>query len=339
VRDVRVVVVDRSTAVRHVLCRMLRACPGITVVGEAASADEALTTVIEHRPDAVLLDLDLPKQDGLTAAAAIMSERPTPIVAMASRLRADRVRSELRQDGIGVLIKPEVPEEWEELSRVLPETLLQVGSLAMASELGESAVSPPLVPDRQLRYVAIGASTGGPGALRRLLQELGQGFTASVVVVQHIASGFETGLADWLGAELGIDVRPARHGEMLVPGAVRLAEGGSHLRVDLGGRLRLDHDTPPIRGHKPSANVLFWSLRDLCPAKVAGVLLTGMGDDGVEGLLALRQAGALTVTQDQASCAVFGMPRAALERRATEVALPPQEIGRMLASTMRGERL
>jgi two-component system chemotaxis response regulator CheB len=336
-RDVRVVVVDRSATVRQVLRRILGSAAGIAVVGEAADGEQALRQVGDLRPDAVLLDLDLPNVDGITVAAAIMRDRPTPIVATASRVRLESVRKELLGGGIGVFPKPEVPEEWEELGRVLPETILQVGSLAVPSEPVRVAVEVPRPElEHHLVYLAIGASTGGPGALRQLLLQLGPRFRVGVAVVQHLAEGFEHGLADWLGTELGVDVQVARHGEVLVPGTVRLAESGSHLRIETGGVLYLDRETQPIRGHRPSANVLFWSLRDLCPTNVAAVLLTGMGDDGVDGLLALRQAGALTVTQDEPSCAVFGMPKAALARGAAELALPPSEIGRLLATAIDG---
>jgi two-component system chemotaxis response regulator CheB len=171
-----------------------------------------------------------------------------------------------------------------------------------------------------------------------MLRELGPSFPAGVAVVQHIAPGFEQGLADWLCHELRLDVRLAVDGEELLPGRVRLAEAGSHLRIDASMRLRLDTTVAPIRGHRPSANELFYSFRDVCPDRVAAVLLTGMGDDGVDGLLALKKAGALTVTQDEHTSVVYGMPRMALARRATEIALSPREIGRMLVQLWQEER-
>ena len=149
-------------------------------------------------------------------------------------------------------------------------------------------------------------------------------------IVQHIASGFELGFADWLNKELPFDVRLAQDGEVLRRGAVRLAPGGSHLRLESGGVLRLDSDTPARRGHRPSVDEMFLSCAEHCPREVAGVLMTGMGSDGVEGLLALRQAGGITLVQDEASSVVFGMPRVALERGAADVALPPRALARAL---------
>ncbi|HEV3460355.1 MAG TPA: CheB methylesterase domain-containing protein, partial [Thermoanaerobaculia bacterium] len=182
-----------------------------------------------------------------------------------------------------------------------------------------------------LRWVAIGASTGGPAALRELLEEVPAEPPVSFLVVQHIAAGFEAAMADWLNKELSLDVRLARDAELPRHGAVRLAPAGAHLRLGAGGVLRLDAETPARRGHRPSVDELFLSCAECCPRQSAGVLLTGMGTDGVEGLAALRRAGALTLVQDEATSVVFGMPRVALERGAAERALAPRELARALA--------
>jgi two-component system chemotaxis response regulator CheB len=182
-----------------------------------------------------------------------------------------------------------------------------------------------------LRWVAIGASTGGPAALRELLEEVPAEPPVSFLVVQHIAAGFEAAMADWLNKELSLDVRLARDAESPRHGAVRLAPAGAHLRLGAGGVLRLDAETPARRGHRPSVDELFLSCAECCPRQSAGVLLTGMGTDGVEGLAALRRAGALTLVQDEATSVVFGMPRVALERGAAERALAPRELARALA--------
>ena len=182
-----------------------------------------------------------------------------------------------------------------------------------------------------LRWVAIGASTGGPAAIRELLEEVPHDPPVSFLIVQHIAAGFEGAMAEWLNKELPLDVRLARDAEAPRHGAVRLAPAGAHLRLDAGGVLRLDEVTPARRGHRPSVDELFRSCAESFPRQSAGVLLTGMGTDGVEGLTALRDAGALTLVQDEASAVVFGMPRVALERGAAELALAPRELARALA--------
>jgi two-component system chemotaxis response regulator CheB len=183
---------------------------------------------------------------------------------------------------------------------------------------------------QELRWVAIGASTGGPAAIRELLDEVPADAPVGFLIVQHIASGFELGFADWLNKELPLDVRLAQDGEALHRGMVRLAPGGSHLLLEAGGVLRLDSDTPARKGHRPAVDELFLSCAANGPREVAGVLMTGMGADGVEGLLALRQAGGITLVQDEASCVVFGMPRVALEKGAAEVSLPPRALARTL---------
>jgi two-component system chemotaxis response regulator CheB len=181
-----------------------------------------------------------------------------------------------------------------------------------------------------IRYVAVGASTGGPTAVRDLLAALPGELPASVLVVQHIASGFESSFAEWLAAELRRDVRVARDGEQPAAGDVRIGPTGAHLVLAGDGALRLDTTIPPRRGHRPSADELFLSCARTFPTETAGVLLTGMGRDGADGLAELRRAGGVTAAQDEATSAVFGMPRAAIENGAAEVALPPKEIGSAL---------
>lgn len=189
-----------------------------------------------------------------------------------------------------------------------------------------------------LRWLALGASTGGPAALRELLAALPAPAPLPIVVVQHIARGFESGLADWLAGALGLDVRVAIDGERPVAGAVRIAPAGAHLRVVEGDRLSLDTALPPQRGHRPSVDVLFRSLAAWAPRATAAALLTGMGSDGAAGLGELRRGGALCFVQDQASSAVWGMPRAALEAGAAEAALAPRAIGEELARRLRERR-
>jgi two-component system chemotaxis response regulator CheB len=320
------------------LKRILSLQPGIVVVGEAADVPQTIRLTEELQPDVIVLDADLPNQGGFVAVECIMRVRPTPIVAVASRLHQEQMAEEfqsLSRGGVGVLVKPEIPAEWDGLGQILPETILQLGSLSAATQ-EESGVWPALqISGHTVSYVAVGASTGGPGSLCQMLRELGPQFPAAVAVVQHISPGFEHGLASWLSHELGIDVRVAVDGDPMQPGTVRLARPDSHLRVDSSLQLRIDSTSPPVRGHRPSANELFFSFCEVCPTNVAAVLLTGMGDDGVDGMLALRKAGALTVTQDESTCAVYGMPRVALARQATRLALPPREIGRMLAQLFR----
>lgn len=181
------------------------------------------------------------------------------------------------------------------------------------------------------RWLAVGASTGGPAALRELLAELSAPLPLRVVIVQHIAHGRERDLAAWLGAALGLDARVAFDGELPPFGSVRLAPAGAHLRITGDDRLALDGMSPPRSGHRPSIDELFLSLAVAAPRRTAAVLLTGMGRDGAEGLAALRRAGAFCLAQDEASAVMSGMPRAAQELDAAELVLSPRALGRELA--------
>jgi two-component system chemotaxis response regulator CheB len=341
---IRVVLVDDSQSVRAVLRRFFAKTPDIQVVGEAEDGAQALRAVLDFQPQVVVMDLQMPVMDGYSAIEQIMAVRPTPIVVLSSRANRNQMQTAfeaMRRGALEVLPKPEDTPSWQQLAENLPETVRAIAEAraqprpakrpraAAPAAVSTTPPSPSL--PQELRWVAIGASTGGPAAIRELMDEVPADAPVGFAVVQHIASGFELGMADWLNKELPIDVRLARDGEVLRRGTLRLAPGGSHLRLEAGGVLRLDTESPARRGHRPSVDDLFFSCAESCPREVAGVLMTGMGADGVEGLLALRRAGGLTLAQDEASSIVFGMPRVALERGAADVALPPRELARTLA--------
>jgi two-component system chemotaxis response regulator CheB len=371
---IRVLLVDDSPSVRAVLRRFFARTADIQVVGEASDGAGAVQAVLDHLPQVVVMDLQMPGMDGYVAIERIMTLRPTPIVVLSSRANRNQMQTAfeaIRRGAIEVLPKPEDTGSWEVLADSLPQTVRVVAEArprvlhapgsaparvtggaaagarrrAAPARGGEgparagrtaAAAAAESVPaggrrGERLRWVAIGASTGGPAAIRELLEEVPAGSPASFLVVQHIAAGFEAAMAEWLNKELPLDVRLARDAESPRHGAVRLAPAGAHLRLAAGGVLRLDSDTPARRGHRPSVDELFLSCAEVCPRESAGVLLTGMGTDGVEGLVALRRAGSLTLVQDEASSVVFGMPRVALERGAAELAQAPRDLARTLA--------
>jgi len=329
-----VLVADRSQAVRAVLRRLLEAAPGIEVIADVADGREAARLACEKKPLAVVLDLDLPSLSGRALVERIASRSRVPIFALAPRRDTAGAKIAMGLSNLGVAAvfhKPETPEEWKALGHTLSEALRQVSpGLAATAASSVEADDTPVV-SRELRYVAIGGSTGGPGAVFDLLAALGRRHKLGLAVVQHIAVGFETALTEWLAAELGMDVAIARHGEHLAKGTVRVAPADHHLSIDGGGKLRLDRRGAPVAGHRPSVEVLFKSLLAQPANRVAAVLLSGMGSDGASAMAELRGANVLTVAQDEASCAVFGMPRAAIEGRAAALALAPPQIGRLLA--------
>ena len=331
---VTVLVADRSLSVRAVLRRLLEQAPEIEVVADSDDGREVVRLAAEKKPAAIILDLDLPSLSGRALVKRITAGGRIPIFVLTPKRSHENTRIAISLHNLGVVAvfpKPEVPSEWNTLGQTLSEAVRHVGSESGDGK-GLSSESDDIpMTSRELRYVAVGASTGGPGAVYELLAALGRRTRVGVAVVQHIAQGFEGILAEWLATELGMDVAVARHAERLSSGKVRIAPAGHHMLVDRGGALRLDQLAAPVGGHRPAVEVLFRSLCDQPPNRVAAVLLSGMGSDGAEAMAALRNANVLTVAQNEASCAVFGMPRAAIDRRAAAFALAPPQIGRLLA--------
>lgn len=339
--SIGVLIVDDSATVRAVLRRLLAPCDDIVVVGEAADGQEAVAAAEALKPRVILMDVEMPRMDGVEATHAIMRSRPTPILIITSRSSRREVRTAFAcftQGALELLAKPEHPAAWEVMAHTLPERIRALaGASARPPGRGEGRAATPRRPSAgTLRCIAVGASTGGPTALQALLTAFSHPPPGPVLVVQHISPGFETGLAEWLATVTGLDVKVAAHGEAPPPGAVRIAPGDHHLRVTASGIVELDGRAPPLRGHRPSADELFVSCAAAMPADTAGILLTGMGRDGAEGLAYLRRCGGFTLVQDEASCAVFGMPRAALELDGAERALPPAGLAAAVEKFARG---
>lgn len=330
----RVLLVDDSPSVRAVLKRFFSWTEDIEVVGEAPDGQTGVDLVLELQPDVVLMDLIMPGMDGYAATERIMEVRPTPIVVLSSRANRNQMRiafEAMRRGAVEVLAKPEDTTSWRQLAGTLPDMVRTAAAARTEAQRPKIRRPRPIeVAARPLRWIGIGASTGGPAALRELFEALPDQFPMSILVVQHITTGFEAGLADWLNREFVPDVRLAADGEEVQPGTVRLAPGDAHLVLGPGGVVELDRVSPPRGGHRPSVDALFASMARMAPALSAGVILTGMGADGVEGLLALREAGGLTIAQDAASCVVHGMPRVAVERGAADIELPLGQIARYL---------
>lgn len=354
-----VVLVDDSSSVRAVLRRLLAKAVDIQVIGEAADGETAVDMVERLRPDVLVLDIVMPALDGFGVLSRLRRSRPVPTILLTSRADRSEVRAAFQALGSGaveLLPKPEDPDSWRLLAETLPAVIRAAAAARVAPAGGASGSSPtgggsgafalpvpprPALPGhagREVAFLAIGASTGGPAAVRDLLAALPAPAPFPILIVQHIAAGFESGLAEWLASTLGLDVRIALAGEQPGPGAVRIAPGGAHLRLGSDGRLELDSVTPPRRGHRPSADELFRSLDQGAAQHIVAVLLTGMGTDGAEGLRDLRKSGALCCAQDEASSAVFGMPRAAIELGAAELILPPSALGREIARRLRETR-
>jgi len=334
-RPVRVLVADDSELFRDLLARVVADDPGFEVVAVAADGNAAAGLARALRPDVITMDLHMPDADGFSGIARIMAETPTPILVLtANREEAVGFRA-LSLGALDILEKPQATTDLEEYGQILRSRLRLLAGVKVIRHvrgLRERRPPPPRVAARP-DLVVVGASLGGPRALASLLRGLPPGFAAPIAVVQHIADGFTEGLAGWLAAESRLDVREARDGEPLVAGRVLLAPSGRHLVVT-GGVARLS-DAPPVDTFKPSVTPLFLSAARHHGARACGVILTGMGRDGAEGLRAIRAAGGTTIAQDEASSAVFGMARAAIELGAVDRVLPLEEIPRALLELLR----
>jgi two-component system, chemotaxis family, protein-glutamate methylesterase/glutaminase len=310
---VRVVVVEDSLVQRAHLVETLEADGDISIVGQATTADEGIALVARTRPDVVTLDLQLPDHNGNYVIEQIMANTPTAILVLSATVNGPQSAPAIEALVRGALDALPKPQRWtaehEVKLRRSVRTLAKV--TVIRHHKGRPAIRPggPALPAPVASpVVALAASTGGPAALAEVLAGLG-GLAAPVLVVQHIHADFVAGLVSWMARVSALPVRLARHGELLVNGHVYIGPGDVHLHLGSGGRIALA--SHPATVHRPSADELFRSVAEHAGPAGVGVLLTGMGSDGANGLLALRNRGGHTLAQDEASCAVFGMPKAA----------------------------
>ena len=337
---IRALVADDSPTARSILTALLATDPAFEVVGEAEDGNEAVELARRHRPDVITMDIQMPHRDGFEATKRIMNELPTPIVICSSLDVRDVAISleALRAGALAVLPKPGGPgtEQFEQESRHFVATVKAMARVRIIRRPGQQQPPPP---DAQLRplerrqvrpeVVGVVASTGGPAALHQILSALPRDFRVPVLVVQHIAIGFAEGLASWLDGASPLRVKVAAAGEKLEGGTVYVAPDNRHLGASADGRVLLS-DAPPLGGFRPSGSFLFESLAASFGPSTLGLVLTGMGRDGTEGLRALRRAGGTVLAQDEASCDVFGMPAAAISAGLTDLVLPLPTIASQL---------
>lgn len=343
----RVLVVDDSALVRQVLTELLNRHPNLEVVGQASDPYEAREKVIALHPDVLTLDVEMPRMDGLTFLGKLMKARPTPVVMVSSlTARGTATAMEaLSRGAVEVIGKPTVNlvQGLEGQGEAIAETVFAASyakvqtpasleaRLAARDKLSADAVL-PAVPRRTRQalgpsLVAIGSSTGGTEALREVFEALPEGLPP-ILVVQHMLPGFTSAFAERLDRICTVRVKEAEQGELPEPGTVYIAPSDVHLAVQARGTgvaLQLV-EGPRVSRHLPSADVLFRSVAQVSGGKALGIILTGMGDDGAAGLLEMRQAGAATLGQDEATCVVYGMPRMAFMKGAVERQLPLQDM-------------
>jgi len=338
---IRVLIVDDSLVCRELLSNILGQQPDIRVVGLASRGKEAIELNRKLLPDLVTMDIQMPGMDGFATIEAIMASHPVPILVVTSAPVLKGVDQTFRAIAAGALDlvrKPELANEDAE------ELVTRVRMLAGVKVIRHVRPRPDRVEvgrvretARRVRLVAIASSTGGPKALLELLGGFTPQFPRPLVLTQHLPDGFSGSFARWLDEEISMPVREAREGDPLRPGEVLVAPTGAHLVVRSGSMVGLS-DEPPVKSLRPSADLMFRSVARVFGAEALGVVLTGMGQDGADGLLEMRQAGAVCLAQDEASSLIFGMPRAAMQNGAAEQALDLAGLSAAILECVKGER-
>lgn len=353
-QPVKVLVVDDSPTGLELLVWILRQNPGIQVVGTARNGAEAIEFIVNRaKPDVIAMDLHMPVLDGIETTRRIMETTPIPIVIVSATLEPTETAESFRAVEAGaltVLQRPLGPGNpgHERKAQELVHTLLLMSEVKLVRRLPHLRRDPQAVEIARdvvqtaetarytpVRVVAIGASTGGPVVLQKILQALPRSLGASILVVNHMAHGFIAGFAEWLENMSGLPVHIAADGETLLPGHVYLAPDDAHMGVRNGGVIALSHGEPEQR-QRPSVSHLFRSVAEIYGSRAAGVLLTGMGKDGADALKLLRDRGAVTVVQDRASAVVYGMPGEALRLEAARFVLAPEAIAALLETLAAG---
>ncbi len=351
-RKIRVLVVDDMAMVREILAKGLAMDPMIEVVATAADPFIARDRIIEHKPDVMTLDVEMPKMDGVEFLRRLMPQYPIPVVMVSSLTeRGKQITLDALQAGaIDFVLKPKT-DLARGLNAMLVElrTKIKIASTANVSHWKRNRTDAIAAPPRPVRagssalsestdkIIAIGASTGGTEAIKDVITRF-PAMTPGVVIVQHMPAGFTKLFSERMNTLCAMDVKEAEHDDRVLPGRVLIAPGGMHMSlVRSGGVYRVcvkPGDT--VNGHCPSVEVLMRSVAQYAAGNAVGVMLTGMGGDGADGLKAMRDAGARTFAQDEASCVVFGMPKVAWERGGVERLVPLSQMADVVLDVFGG---
>jgi two-component system, chemotaxis family, protein-glutamate methylesterase/glutaminase len=346
-KPITVLIADDSPSMRVLLTHILQQDPRVQVIGTVNDGQAAIDFLERRgrRPDVVIMDIHMPRLDGFEATRRIMETNPLPIVICTATADPQELQVAFRTMEAGAVACVEKPvgpadPEFEARSQHLRQTICLMSEVKVVRRWGKPravgarvAVAVAPAHANAPRIVGIGASTGGPPVLQNILSGLPRDFPAPVLIVQHIARGFLTGMVEWLNQTTGLHVHVAAHGVTPLPGHVYVAPDDFHLGVSTGYRLQLSHDAPE-QGLRPSVSWLFRSLAAHIGANAVGVLLTGMGRDGADELKLLRDAGATTIAQDRDSSVVHGMPGEAIALGAAVHVLPAERIAGALITEL-----
>jgi two-component system chemotaxis response regulator CheB len=338
---VRLLVVDDSPSIRAVIRAMVEGDAGIRIVGEAGTGGEAVEMARTLRPGVVLMDVQMPGMNGIEATGRIMASQAVPIIAFSAFTWGGEAKASIEMLAAGaldVMAKPDLGGTGavSDCSRVLRKKIRSASRVAVVRHLRRAV---PTAQGRgepagrsdgtRFEVLGVGASTGGPTALRELFSRLPADFPFPILVVQHITAGFTSGFVEWLRQHTPLDVRVANEEDRAVPGSILIAPEGRQLEAMPGGAVRATSRKP--RGvHLPSADTLLSSLASVYGPTCIGAVLTGMGSDGAAGLLDIRRAGGFTLAQDEETCVVFGMPREAVRRGAVDRSMSPASMAELL---------
>jgi two-component system chemotaxis response regulator CheB len=348
---IRVLVVDDSALMRKLIPAILARDSSIEVVGTAMDGAFALKKVEELQPDVVTLDLEMPRMDGMETLRLIMRRAPLPVILFSTHSKEGGYATlkALAMGAVDFLAKPKdaAAGRLEEIADQLIAKI-KVAKRAAGRKLPPAVVAEETHPPKKgtraslppRRVIAIGISTGGPNALQFVLSQIPADFLSTILVVQHMPEGFTEMFAKRLDECCALEVHEARSGDLLLAGRVLICPGNRHMMVRRmpRGDMVILSDGPPVNGHRPSADVLFHSVAQEFGLIAVGILMTGMGDDGAEGLGAIKAAGGMTIAQSEDTCVVSGMPRAAIIKGYANKIIPLDGLGAYLVSNYGAER-
>jgi len=333
---IRLLVAEDSTVCREMLVTIFQNTPGLQVVGSARNGAEAVRLAKRLKPDVITMDVYMPEMDGYESTRRIMSETPCPIVMVSGRFgngENNLTFNALQAGALAIMPKPSLVGDRRDTEALVRQVRLMAG-VKVVRRLPDAKPEPPISPadpppKSHLDVIAIAASTGGPGALATILGGLPQNFPVPILVVQHVTEGFGAGLVKWLDQQTTLAVKLAESGMTLTAGVVLVAPDNRHLLVKHGGKVSMKK--PSARDHHyPSADELFYSVAQVYGKTAVGIILTGMGSDGARGLYELRQHGAHTIAQDEATSIIYGMPGTAVKLNAVEQIRPLADIAATL---------
>ena len=340
-KKISVLVIDDSALVRKIMIDQLSKFDDIEVIGTAPDPFIGRDKIVELKPDVLILDIEMPKMDGLQFLEILMKHQPMPVIVVSS-LATEGGEVAMRAIDLGaaeVIAKPGSSYSVMDMTEQLAEKIRAVGSIRVSKRARQEIVpkAPPKKANSAMlkttnRIITIGASTGGTEALREILEALPPDM-APIVITQHMPQFMTKAFADRLNTLCALEVREAKNGDHVLPGSVLIAPGNCHMELRRSGaRYYVEITNGPLVHHqRPSVDVMFNSVAEYAGANAVGVILTGMGKDGANGLLKLRDAGAITVAQDEASSVVFGMPKEAIEIGAANKVLALKRIAGFLS--------